>query len=618
MTAFLRRIWALARPYKFRLICGLLCGIGFALSNVLLMVVLKIVPNIIFAAPGADVLGDLPDKLQKFVQKLPHFLQALVPDALLHLHLQGPQSKTVVILAICALPAVMLLRSLFSYLNIYLTSWAATRAIADLRLKLFDHLQNLSLDFFDTARTGNLITRLLSDTASVHVTIANSLGTMVRDPVTILFLLILLLTQQPGLTLITLLVLPLCAGFVIIYGRKVRTSSKAIQTNIAELGDVMHEAFTGNRVVKAYNLEAVVLKRFRAALSSFVSHFMRIVRGQELPGPLIEFLGSLGVALVFTYIAFLCKPVSKPTVGDFVQFLASVFMLYGPIKALGRLQTQLEQARAASERVFGYLDTPSSIVDPPNPVALNAAGADIHFEDIDFDYGGEKPVLRNINLTVKAGQMVALVGKTGSGKTTLTNLLLRFYDPKKGSVLIGSTDIRQVSLKDLRRQIALVAQDTILFNDTIRNNIALGRPGATNAEIEAAARHANAEEFILQKERGYDTVVGEKGTLVSGGQRQRLAIARALVRNAPILVLDEATSALDTDTERQVQAAFDELMHGRTTICIAHRLSTVQKADLIVVLDQGRIVESGTHAQLIQQRGIYSGLYELQFRTAEV
>ena len=615
MIAFLRRIWALARPYKVRLICGLLCGVGFALTSALLMVVVKIVPNIIFAKPGDNVLHDLSDQLQK----LPHFLRALVPDSWLHIQAQGPQSKTVVIVAICSLPAVMLLRSIFSYLNIYLMSWAATRAIADLRLKLFDHLQNLSLDFFDTARTGNLITRLLSDTNSVHGIIANSLGCMVRDPITVIFLLILLLTQQPGLTLITLLVLPLCAAFVIVYGRKVRTSSRAIQANVAELGDVMHEAFTGNRVVKAYNLEAVVLKRFRAALSSFVSHFMRIVRGNELPGPLIEFLGSVGVALVFTYIAFLCNPAHKPTLGDLLQFLGSVSLMYGPIKALGRLQPQLEQARAASERVFAYLDTPSSIVDPPNPVPLNAAGANIHFEDIDFDYGdGEKPVLRNINLTVKAGQMVALVGKTGSGKTTLTNLLLRFYDPKKGSVLIGSTDIRQASLKDLRRQIALVAQDTILFNDTIRNNIALGRPGATNAEIEAAARHANAEEFILQKERGYDTVVGEKGTLVSGGQRQRLAIARALVRNAPILVLDEATSALDTDTERQVQAAFDELMHGRTTICIAHRLSTVQKADLIVVLDQGRIVESGTHSQLIQQRGIYSGLYELQFRTADV
>jgi subfamily B ATP-binding cassette protein MsbA len=617
MIAFLRRIWALARPYKVRLICGLLCGVGFALSNVLLMIVVKIVPNIIFAKPGDNVLKDLSEQLQK----LPHFVRVLLPDSLFHLHVQGPQSSTVLIMAICSIPTVMLLRSSFTYLNIYLTTWAATRAIADLRLKLFDHLQNLSLDFFDTARTGNIITRLLSDTASVHGIIANSLGSMVRDPITIIFLLTLLLAQQPGLTLITLLVLPLCAVFVIVYGRKVRKSSRALQTHVGELGDVMHEAFTGNRVVKAYNLEAVVLKRFRASLSSFVSHFMRIIRGQELPGPLIEFLGSVGVALVFTYIAFFCKPAHKPTLGDLLQFLGSVSIMYPSIKALGRLQPQLEQARAASERVFAYLDTPSSIVDPPHPVPLNAAGADIHFEDIDFDYPsseGKKPVLRNINLTIKAGQMVALVGKTGSGKTTLTNLLLRFYDPKQGSVLIGSTDIRQASLKDLRRQIALVAQDTILFNDTIRNNIALGRPGATNAEIEAAARHANAEEFILQKERGYDTVVGEKGTLVSGGQRQRLAIARALVKNAPILVLDEATSALDTDTERQVQAAFDELMQGRTTICIAHRLSTVQKADLIVVLDQGRIVESGTHAQLMERRGIYSGLYELQFRTAEV
>jgi ABC-type multidrug transport system fused ATPase/permease subunit len=261
------------------------------------------------------------------------------------------------------------------------------------------------------------------------------------------------------------------------------------------------------------------------------------------------------------------------------------------------------------------LQTTSTIVDPSNPVPLEARGADIYFENIEFDYG-DKPVFCGIDLRVKAGQMVALVGSSGSGKTTLANLLLRFYDPKRGAVRIGGTDIREVSIKDLRRQIALVAQETILFNDTIRNNIALGRPGASDAEIEAAARHAYAHEFILQKPQGYDTIVGEKGAVLSVGQRQRITIARAILRDAPILVLDEATSALDTESERAVQAALEQLMQGRTTICIAHRLSTIQNADVIVVLDKGRIVESGTHAQLIQARGCYCRLYELQFEPA--
>ena len=252
----------------------------------------------------------------------------------------------------------------------------------------------------------------------------------------------------------------------------------------------------------------------------------------------------------------------------------------------------------------------------PNPCRSKARGADIHFENLEFDYG-DKPVFCGIDLRVKAGQMVALVGASGSGKTTLANLLLRFYDPKRGAVRIGGTDIRQASIKDLRRQIALVAQETILFNDTIRSNIALGRPGASDAEIEAAAKHAYAHEFILQKPQGYDTVVGEKGAVLSVGQRQRITIARAILRNAPILVLDEATSALDTESERAVQAALEELMQDRTTLCIAHRLSTIQNADVIVVLDRGRIVEQGTHAELIKAGGYYYRLYNLQFESPQ-
>jgi subfamily B ATP-binding cassette protein MsbA len=294
-----------------------------------------------------------------------------------------------------------------------------------------------------------------------------------------------------------------------------------------------------------------------------------------------------------------------------------VFSLYAPLKNLSRLQHQLTIARQGVDPVLELLMKESHLPEPVNPKPLKAHGAMIRFDNVGFSYG-DKPVLQNINLTIRPGQLVALVGRTGSGKTSIANLLLRFYDPQTGAILIGDTDLREVSSRELRANIAVVSQETILFNDTIRRNIALGREGATNAEIEDAARHAYAHDFIMDKPHGYDSWVGEKGVNVSGGQRQRIAIARAILRNAPILILDEATSALDTEAERIVQTALEALMEGRTTICIAHRLSTIQKADVIVVLDNGRIVETGTHEELLQAHGVYSKLYELQFEVAGV
>jgi subfamily B ATP-binding cassette protein MsbA len=289
--------------------------------------------------------------------------------------------------------------------------------------------------------------------------------------------------------------------------------------------------------------------------------------------------------------------------------------MYQPIKSLIRVHNQLQQADAATQYAFGILATQSNIPEAARPLALKSAQADIDFKGVSFSYG-EAPALFDINLTVRAGQMVALVGSSGSGKTTMTNLLLRFYDPQKGAICIGGVDIRGVPLAELRRQIAIVTQENILFNDTIANNIALGRPGASQKEIIAAARHAHAHDFIMDKPLGYETVVGEKGVALSGGQRQRLAIARAILKNAPILILDEATSSLDTESERAIQAALDDLMQHRTTLCIAHRLSTVQHADLIVVLQEGRLAESGKHTELLRRDGVYRRLYELQFQTA--
>ncbi len=524
-------------------------------------------------------------------------------------HWDVRSSARMTVLIIALVPISMLLRGLLSYLNIYLMNWVCLRAINDLRARLFSHLLGLSSSFFSDTSTGMLMSQLNS-LNSLQNMIGNSLVVVIKEPMTIAGLVMVLVWAQPKLSLVALIVFPLTMVPFVIYARKVRRSTRAMHEQNTEQTKLIHESFTGYRIIKAFNLEESVGAEFDRTSRASLTHQMRVLRSAEIPGPLMEFFGSVGIAGFFVYIAF--SPAEKMTPGDLLQFVGAVFMLYQPIKALLRLHSQLEQAQATTEIAFQLLATTSAISEPAHPKPLVAAGRDIQFENLTFSYGN-KPVLRDVNLTIRAGQLIALVGGSGSGKTTLTNLLMRFYDPGEGAVRIGGLDIREASARDLRSQIAVVTQETILFNDTIRRNIGLGRPAATEAEITAAARHANAHDFTMEKPAGYDTLIGERGVALSGGQRQRVAIARAVVKDAPILILDEATSALDNESERIVQAALEELMKGRTTICIAHRLSTTQRADLIVVLDQGQIVEKGKHHELMQLNGHYRRLWDLQF-----
>jgi ATP-binding cassette, subfamily B, bacterial MsbA len=609
MIAFLRQIWGFVQPYRGRFFLGLLCGSAYGLINGLLLAAVKVVVQLVFE--GECNLRQQLENAPRWIHPLSHRLALLVPP----LHAPAANDRLGWILVIGVIPVIMLFRNTLQYLSIYLTNWSAMHAIADIRTKLFSHLQNLSLGFFNRASTGDLIARITNDTQVLYGIIGGSFASVVKDPITIVVLVGYQLAIQPTLTLISIIVFPVCVVPIVIYGRKVRKSARAVQQHNAELTSLMHESFTGNRVIKAYNLEDTVSAQFRATTRKYVGQMMRVIRANEIPSQLMEFFGALGVAFVFFYVVqrFQNLPLEqRPKEADFLTFVLTIVMIYAPVKALTRLHNQIHQARAASERVFQLLATQNSVPEPVAPKMLHADKADIVFENVDFSFG-EKPVLRNINLTVKAGQLVALVGASGSGKTTMANLLLRFYDPDRGTIKIGGVDLREVRTYDLRNQIAVVAQENILFNDTVRRNIELGRLGAKNDEIVAAAKHAHALEFIAQRPEGFDAVIGEKGVSLSGGQRQRLAIARAVLKNAPILVLDEATSALDTESERAVQSALDELMQGRTTICIAHRLSTVLHADLIVVLDQGRIVEQGRHDELVKRGGVYQKLYELQF-----
>lgn len=603
MIEFLLKIWAFARPYRARLYLGVVTGIVSGLVGPLMIGMAIFVYAAVF--PEAD---DTAPKLP--LKHAPEFMQVWftnVREGLSH----GLQTHHLAVYAMIAMiPLISLLRGVTGYLNVYFLQWAGTRAVADLRTKLFAHLLDLSAGFYTKNATGELVSRVMNDTQQLQTIITNVTSIIVRDPITLLLVLGLLIWQQPQLTLLSIIVLPVCVLPIAIYSRKIRRSSREAQAQMAALVSTMTEGFTGHRVIKAYNLEQIVAEKFRETARRAVNLTMRITRASEIPGMLIEFFGACGLAVMLVYMFRPGAERLKAT--DLLQLLGTLVYIYQPLKNLTRLQNQVVQARAATERIFEMLAMKNSVPEPAAPKMLHADKADIVFENVDFNYG-DKPVLRNINLTVKAGQMVALVGASGSGKTTLANLLLRFYDPVRGTVKIGGVDLRDVRTSDLRNQVAVVAQENILFNDTVRRNIELGRLGASDQDIAAAARFAKADEFIAEKPEGFNMVVGEKGARLSGGQRQRLAIARAVLKNAPILILDEATSALDTEVERQVQAELDSLMQGRTTLCIAHRLSTIIHADVIVVLDEGRIMEQGRHEELIQRGGIYQKLYELQF-----
>ncbi len=602
MAAFLKTLLSFTRPYRGRLVLGLFFGLCVALASAALMIWVKEVMDVVFSA------GETTDALAK-TAAMPEFLRGIAGWAVSMLKtVQSPSTSAGVVLMIAVIPALMFFQVLCSYLNFYLLQWVAIRAVCDIRVRLFDKLQRLSVGFYHSTNTGELISRISNDTYSLTKAITGILPVIVVGPATVVALVAVLLAKQPKLTLISLVVLPLCVAPVAIYGRKVRKSTKKLQENFAELTELMQETFSGHRMVKAYNLEETMLARFRASTGRFISHYMRIVRSLEVPGSLVEVMGAVGVALVLVYVAL----VDKKTPGDFLQFVLAIVALYKPIKELSRLPGQMEQARASSERVFELMALGEDLPEPATPKELKAAGAEIRFDMVSFSYPS-KPALIGFDLTIRPGQKIALVGRSGSGKTTVSSLLLRFYDPQQGGITIGGVDLRDVSTKSLREQIAVVSQDIVLFNDTIAGNIALGRPGATREEIEAAAKAAFAHDFIMEKSEGYDTSVGERGSQLSGGQRQRVAIARAILRNAPILVLDEATSALDTESERAVQDALEVLMRGRTTLCIAHRLSTIVNADLIIVMDAGRIVESGRHAELIALNGAYRRLHDLQF-----
>ncbi len=512
-----------------------------------------------------------------------------------------------------ALIALFAVKGFFYGLNSYLLEKIGQTVIRDMRTRVFDHIHQQSLSFFHKTPTGELISRVISDINYMQGAISSVVVGLLRDLLQGIFLLIVIFSMNWRLALLSLVFIPAAAVPIIYFGKAFRRVSTRMQEETAEVSNIMHESITGAPVVKAFTMEQFESQRFSSKVQQLFNTMMEKARYRCVQHPLMEVIGGIGMALI---IWFGGREViaGNSTPGTFFAFLASVLMIYEPIKGVSKINATIQQGLAAAVRVFSLLDQEPSILTKEDALELPPFQREIVLKDLEFSYDSNAHVLKNINLTVPAGEILAIVGPSGSGKSTLTSLIPRFFDIEKGSLLIDDLDIRDVTLESLRKQIAIVTQQTILFNDTISNNIAYGSPECSEEELRSAADAAHALGFIEELPDGFETIIGESGVKLSGGERQRLSIARAILKNAPILVLDEATSSLDTESEREVQKALENLMKDRTTLVIAHRLSTIKNADRIIVIKDGMIVEEGTHDDLLQRNGEYETLYNMQFQ----
>ena len=513
-----------------------------------------------------------------------------------------------------AIVVVYLVKGAGAYLSGYLMADVGQRVVRDIRNLLFEHILGQSAAFFSTHTTGKLMSRITNDVSQIQQAVSETLGDLARESLALVGFAVLLFYYDARLALVCLTGAPLVVYPLVRLGQRVRRTTRRSQEALEQITHVSAEAFTGHRIVKAFGAEAREARKFQRASQHYYRTSLKVTSVLSVLPPLMEFIGGIAFAAALWY-GSQAIAAGRLTTGEFVAFVAALFMMYGPAKKLSRVNANLQQAIAASERIFAMLDTHSEVTERSGAAALPAFHDAIEFRDVHFAYAdAEGATLHGVSFTVRAGQMLAIVGRSGAGKTTLVNLLPRFYDVTSGAILIDGVDIRDVTLASLRSQIGIVTQETVLFDDTIAANIAYGRPHALPAEIEAASRAAHAHEFIAAMPQGYETTIGERGQRLSGGQRQRLAIARAILRDSPILILDEATSSLDSESEMLVQDALSTLMLNRTSFVIAHRLSTVRRADTILVLEHGHLVEQGTHDELLARDGAYAKLYDLQLQ----
>lgn len=511
---------------------------------------------------------------------------------------------------------VFIIRGLFFYGQSYLMSWVGQRVVIDIRGAIFRKLQRLSMSFYDKNKTGTIMSYVTNDVAALQVAMVDKAVELVTEGLVLVGSIAAMLWLDWKLTLFTFCTFPVVLWFMDFFGKKIRRNGGRIQECTAELTSVLQEVVSSARVVKSFVREDYEIKRFDAQnMTNFYAN-MKNIKLNALLTPTVELVAAIGVTVVMWY-GGMSVINGAITAGSLVAFLVYAVNIANPIKRLTKVVASIQQALAAGERVFGILDLEENIKELPSAKLLPPVQGYVEFKHVDFAYNKDEQVIEDLSFKVNRGQIVAIVGPSGAGKSTIASLLPRFYDVTNGSIVIDGEDIRNVTLNSLREQVGIVPQETLLFNGSVYDNILYGRLDATKEEVEAAAKAANAHDFIMGLPEGYDTMLGDRGVNISGGQRQRISIARAILKNPQILILDEATSALDTESERVVQEALDRLMVGRTSFVIAHRLSTIKNADRILVMEKGRLVEDGSHEELMAQEGLYAHLYRIQYRSKE-
>ena len=571
--------------------------------------------RVVLLGPVLDrVLNPTSDSGSILLLKIPHtdrtiYLQPFVPS---HFH-------NVWTIVAYAFIVSTILKGVFDYVGTYLVNYTGYGLVTDFRNSLYNSILRRSSAFFQKYPTGKLISTIVNDIERVQFAMSNVLAEFLQQVFTFLFTVAVVIIKGKQLAWLLLLFVPFIIVSAWKIGHGVRRTTRRGQDQLADIQNILHETITGNRIVKAFGMEAWEFARFKRAAHRLFRANLRSVAAASISSPLMDIFGAIAIAFLLGLGRYQIVH-GWMTAGDFVVFLFAVFRLYDPVRKFALFYNNFQQALGASSEIFKFMDVEDEVQERAGAPTLPPFSKSIAFQGVSFCYRTEvtnREVLHDVNLAVKAGEILALVGSSGAGKSTLVSLLPRFFDVTSGFIQVDGHDVRDVTLASLRSQIGVVTQETVLFNDTLRNNIAYGQPGVSQAEVESAARTALAHDFIMELPNGYDTVIGEKGLRLSGGERQRIAIARALLKNAPILVLDEATSALDSESESLVQSALQNLMTGRTVIVIAHRLSTVRRADVIVVMEGGRIIEMGTHSELLANNGQYRKLYELQFADEE-